>query len=1370
MRDYLAFTHSHLAILKDDAYHEGVALAADCLEQLRKLNNPKRFPPRLLILLTSPQYPEPKKAEQLLAGIHETFAQSGHKEVPLIGCDVAAVFCDQAVYPKGALLICLASQLIKARVAAGEHARQDPKAAVESLLGELDLNPVGQVDPNPLANRLLLTFLPGFKVKEGEEFYPAPELHRLLRKGVQARIGLVGGVCSVGDVQRAKDGWLYAGRHAYKDAVVAANLNSGIPIGVGLGYGFESTGKVLQVTDVADDRRTVLAFNECSPAELFEQEGRGFLLVKLSTDGEPTIDLPQLNEDGKSLQLLRRVQPQDYFQVAKPDAKKILEKFRTSFTQAQERILIKKPIASLTLVGRSWYNCFRPFFDFSEVLDFIKQKDVVCVGALFDGELGVDNTGRSMFINGASSCLIFGDEMRERAPLYQGVAALAKYGSLLNDSDKVIEGALKIVVKTGFPGAMLSLILPNRGGEYIIAQKAKGKRLEKIVEMTRRPMAGNDILAIVARKKMPRFIADSRQHPNCDQEAVAAGQIISQYILPLKRLNGTVFGILQVDLGDLSHQTEAEFVKTEKAKILKSLAEIFEAGLNRIINNKENELILQLDQALTRSLSAASVEEGLQQFIEAAGKAFDVEMAHIRLASTEGAPAASSEEQVLTLMAGVGPCYEAGKKLRREVSTSADSLIYNAFRDDKVTIVNDVSRDDDYHALCGTVVGHAELTAALEQMKSYAAVAFKNEKGEKLGALSLAINKPWFFTDFLERTIEALAQRVALLIERLRAKNRLEFLFNVSTKLAEIDLDEMPEELNDALGRFSKAIKAEVASLYLWDEAREKFILRAQHGWQNPEWVNAANYTMEDDWIGVRALKAEPLYIVDLNEYYKTHQDRPGGRYAQYMFGQPLSDAYTVEAIGLPLKIGRTQKRFGILTVYRHIEPGEASGFLSTDTKLLEAGAYKISGLVNALVEHRNDVWRHQEQTRHQAVYEAINPYEVQDGFEAKTCQQILETYGAVEAIFYKADEPDATTISWVVSYRHSPATESFEEMAEVEPDKLVKEAVANALKEEKEEKVAIQRQQLKAEERHNPQAIATEGLVERVCIPLMSAQKFVGVLDLRWQITHQQAGLLEGRQGFTKLRQIGLMIGSVYRRHQLAKEAEQSKLAVQATGAYVFQRAHRLINAIQTLYRLAQAIKEAKTADKQEAKVEELMAKAKEYVETINWTIDLGERVQNPAREKLLVYDLVKKSVNDTDSAKCSNTKIDLAIANDVAVLGAPKLLKEIFDNLINNAFDAMESARHPILKINAALCNDKKNVEIVFEDNGVGMTKEEIKNAERGFVANDSQSRFVTNDSHKGIGVLLSRVMAMVQGGSLRYESDKGRGTKAIVTLPVG
>ena len=70
--------------------------------------------------------------------------------------------------------------------------------------------------------------------------------------------------------------------------------------------------------------------------------------------------------------------------------------------------------------------------------------------------------------------------------------------------------------------------------------------------------------------------------------------------------------------------------------------------------------------------------------------------------------------------------------------------------------------------------------------------------------------------------------------------------------------------LKEATARFCRAVNAEVASLYLWDNELKKYILRAQEGWIDPDWVNAARYDKGEGWTGTMALVDRPRYIGDL--------------------------------------------------------------------------------------------------------------------------------------------------------------------------------------------------------------------------------------------------------------------------------------------------------------------------------------------------------------------------------------------------------------------------------------------------------------------------------------------------------------------------
>ncbi|HYG82382.1 MAG TPA: FIST N-terminal domain-containing protein [Pyrinomonadaceae bacterium] len=1445
MFDYLAFVYGGISQPSGSPSADGEYLAQKCLDELEKIADKNRFPPRLLILLASPAYLEEQDAGQLLEGIHETFDRAG-ENIQLIGSSVGGVFFARQFHPKGALLICLASKLIEARIAYGEDARQNPQAAISKLLRELKLDTPGQLDPNPLANKLIFTFLPGCsQAASGRQFYPAPELHRLLYEGVQTRITLIGGVSSANDPSRVASGFQFAHRRVLQDSVVAASVITGVPIGVSLNDGILPTGKILRATKLAADSRTVLEFNGASPREQLGGSGENLMLAKFSADDERIVDIPLLMADD-SVQLLRQLETGNYFEVCRRQpASEIFKITHDGIEQAKRRVFVERPVASLLFPCKAYApRQEQAVLNAEAALSQIEKylEGGPCVGGFFDGELGVDETGRSRLTNGGVGYVIFGDEIRERTALYKGISSLAEHepkvlaGSELTFDSvfEAIDSALDIVEETGFPGAMISLVQPNldRGisesKESIVAYKARGPRFQKIIDHTRRPCDGNDILAVVYRGQQARFIPDSSS-PNscCDKQAIEMSGIISQYVLPLKRLDDTVFATLQVDVGDLRHLSEDDFRLTEKARVLDCFAEVIGASINRIVNAVMNNIMQRLDRALKKSLSDNSLHEGVDKFLKEACDAFGVEMGHLWLAKLDD-NTRDPNEQTLILETGFGAHDEAEKESWRKIQCNNDSPICHTFRASEPQIINDVSGDWPWQEMLAGIPRGSELFRSLSPIRSYAAVAFKNENGRPLGAVSFCSARQWFFFGFHRNALEVLAERLGFLVEHLRAKVRLKFLFDVSPRLVERNLDKTRRILQDVTEVFRVALNAKVASLYLWDQDREKYVLRAQSGWKDDRWVHAASYREDAGWIGVQAINEEPLYVTDLRAHYteNTYEHKePGGRYAEFMFGEPLSETFTVEAIGLPLRIGPKKKnKFGVLTLYRPIEKGWPSGFVTTDIELLQEGAYNAAGLVNAVLRHRDDIWEKDEEKRQQSVYRTITSGDDHDSFEAKVCRQVLLAFRAAEVAFYRMENPDeARGPFWVGGYRRRAGTQEIEKInsPSAEDYELIDETVRtkhNRLIYQ----VAVRRRQLKEGQRTDPAALKTEGLVEQACIPLIGEKRYLAALVIRWRLSAEKAFLPRVQHNFYQLKKLGRIIGSSYLRNQITmelrrgeKERQQADLALAATNAYAAQRDHILRNTLDLINGQVDAI------DNQSTEFEELKAYLADVTHIVNETMDLGERVLYPFYERCRLSSLVSETLRAERALlrrKLEGLNIDHTkfVPVDHMVRVDRCHTKDALFNLINNAADAvirnMEHGRRQLDKLGISYDDfvphgrmlridppdakelydlvrnppdatalrkriekmlvepdieirvtsaDKKAVQLMILDNGIGMTDSERRIALRGYVP---------GKNHKGVGVLLSRVLLAAQGGDLDLKSEKFKGTRAVLTLPSG
>jgi signal transduction histidine kinase len=108
------------------------------------------------------------------------------------------------------------------------------------------------------------------------------------------------------------------------------------------------------------------------------------------------------------------------------------------------------------------------------------------------------------------------------------------------------------------------------------------------------------------------------------------------------------------------------------------------------------------------------------------------------------------------------------------------------------------------------------------------------------------------------------------------------------------------------------------------------------------------------------------------------------------------------------------------------------------------------------------------------------------------------------------------------------------------------------------------------------------------------------------------------------------------------------------------------------------------------------------------------------------------------------------------------PLLLKQALFNIIKNAIEAFEGVfrEEKVVKVN--LKKEKRKVVISVEDNGSGMTDEEVKRAFDLFYSTKSQGM--------GLGLSVVRRIMDALGGEVRLVSKKGEGTKVELILAHG
>ncbi|KAB2834754.1 MAG: PAS domain-containing protein [Candidatus Brocadia sp.] len=104
---------------------------------------------------------------------------------------------------------------------------------------------------------------------------------------------------------------------------------------------------------------------------------------------------------------------------------------------------------------------------------------------------------------------------------------------------------------------------------------------------------------------------------------------------------------------------------------------------------------------------------------------------------------------------------------------------------------------------------------------------------------------------------------------------------------------------------------------------------------------------------------------------------------------------------------------------------------------------------------------------------------------------------------------------------------------------------------------------------------------------------------------------------------------------------------------------------------------------------------------------------------------------------------------------------IQQVILNLMNNAVDALPQGGEIFIK--TKVNREAKSVELIFEDNGIGIPRENQRHIFSPF--------FTTKDPGKGTGLGLSicKNIIATHGGTIILENRDGKGTKFIISLPV-
>ncbi len=189
----------------------------------------------------------------------------------------------------------------------------------------------------------------------------------------------------------------------------------------------------------------------------------------------------------------------------------------------------------------------------------------------------------------------------------------------------------------------------------------------------------------------------------------------------------------------------------------------------------------------------------------------------------------------------------------------------------------------------------------------------------------------------------------------------------------------------------------------------------------------------------------------------------------------------------------------------------------------------------------------------------------------------------------------------------------------------------------------------------------------------------------------------------------------------------------------------------------------------KQKEYLEDILNSGKHLLELISDIFDLtkvsaGKMELHPERFSLrTVIEETCAACDPMAQKKGVHIDVDIALETGDAMLDRKKF-KQILDNLLSNAIKFNHDGGK--VEVSAKL-HDTEHVELVVNDNGIGIKAEDLGKLFKEFAQLDSG----TTRRHEGtgLGLALTRKIVELQCGTIGVESEFGRGSTFTVVMPI-
>jgi len=236
----------------------------------------------------------------------------------------------------------------------------------------------------------------------------------------------------------------------------------------------------------------------------------------------------------------------------------------------------------------------------------------------------------------------------------------------------------------------------------------------------------------------------------------------------------------------------------------------------------------------------------------------------------------------------------------------------------------------------------------------------------------------------------------------------------------------------------------------------------------------------------------------------------------------------------------------------------------------------------------------------------------------------------------------------------------------------------------------------------------------------------------------------------------------------RIAKQIQQLEADARRRQHLLADVAHELRSPVASMKTMAEALRDGIASGPERSQraaraiaesAERMERLVKDMLELARLDLDELPLYRQPVDLRALVADCLRSHRQAADAAGIQIHPS--ADGQPVVVSGDPHRLNQVLDNLLDNAIS--HAGRGAEVRVTI---DPRDPVVVTVADTGRGIAAEHLPYLFDPFYRVDVVR--TPGQSHSGLGLRIARGLAQAHGGDLRIESEEGKGTRAVLTLP--